>query len=618
MAGKKASISMLIGGDASGLRKATKNATRSLQKFSQSTATATKKVTASVAKMTAGISVAAVGLGAKAVDLASDFDESMSKTQAIFRTGADSIIASSKEAATAVGLSRGEFLEAASSFGVFGTAAGLSGDDLATFSADLVRTSADVASFNNLRPEEALEKLRAGLSGETEPLKQLGILFNAAAVDAKALEMGLGDMNGEITEGSKIIARQALIMEQLGAQGALGDFAKTSGGLANQQRILTARLKDVGITIGTALLPVAMRLAEGVSALIALGERFAPQMRVLRDRAKELGEQWLPKLKAAFDKVREAVEPIIRKIVEFIRTNPKPFLIGLAAAIGVVLVGAIGAAVVALGGIIFSVGGLIALFGAAVTAISYFWKESETFRYVVTRVFEDVKAVVTPIIEGIIGAVEGVIQSFQGVIDFLKGGFTGDFDLALSGVKDMIWGLARTILSPLDAIKNAFTTFFSLDAVKTGISKAIDGIVAFVKAIPDRISKLAKGAFDALLTEFKSIMTGIVNFFIEKINWLIQQVNRLPFVEFGEIPTLGVPDITPFGPPTSSNAGFRAVAPSTNAVLPMPGGLGTSKAAPVVNNYNIQTYTDDPEALIAGMRRANRSQGPLPVDIGFY
>ena len=618
MAGKKASISMLIGGAASGLRKATKNATRSLQKFSQSTATATKKVTASVAKMTAGISVAAVGLGAKAVDLASDFDESMSKTQAIFRTGADSIIASSKEAATAVGLSRGEFLEAASSFGVFGTAAGLSGDDLATFSADLVRTSADVASFNNLRPEEALEKLRAGLSGETEPLKQLGILFNAAAVDAKALEMGLGDMNGEITEGSKIIARQALIMEQLGAQGALGDFAKTSGGLANQQRILTARLKDVGITIGTALLPVAMRLAEGVSALIALGERFAPQMRVLRDRAKELGEQWLPKLKAAFDKVREAVEPIIRKIVEFIRTNPKPFLIGLAAAIGVVLVGAIGAAVVALGGIIFSVGGLIALFGAAVTAISYFWKESETFRYVVTRVFEDVKAVVTPIIEGIIGAVEGVIQSFQGVIDVLKGVFTGDFDLALSGVKDMIWGLARTILSPLDAIKNAFTTFFSLDAVKTGISKAIDGIVAFVKAIPDRISKLAKGAFDALLTEFKSIMTGIVNFFIEKINWLIQQVNRLPFVEFGEIPTLGVPDITPFGPPTSSNAGFRAVAPSTNAVLPMPGGLGTSKAAPVVNNYNIQTYTDDPEALIAVMRRANRSQGPLPVDIGFY
>jgi len=617
VAGKKASISMLIGGDASGLRKATKNATRSLEKFSKSTANATKKVTASVAKMTAGISVAAVGLGAKAVDLASDFDESMSKTQAIFRSGADSIIASSKEAATAVGLSRGEFLEAASSFGVFGTAAGLSGDDLATFSADLVRTSADVASFNNLRPEEALEKLRAGLSGETEPLKQLGILFNAAAVDAKALEMGLADMNGEITEGSKIIARQALIMEQLGAQGALGDFAKTSGGLANQQRILTARLKDVGITIGTALLPVAMRLAEAVSALIAVGERFAPQMRVLRDRAKELGEQWLPKLQKAFNDVRQAVEPVIKRVVEFIKTNPKPFLIGLATVIGAVLVGAIGAAVVALGGIIFSVGGFIALIGAAVTAIALFWQESETFRYVVTRVFEDVKAVVTPILEGIISTVEGMIQTFQGVIDFLRGVFKGDFELALNGIKDIVWGLARTILSPLEAIKTAFTTFFSLDSVKAGIGKAIDGIVAFVKAIPDRVSKLAKGAFDSLLTEFKSIMTGIVNFFIEKINWLIQQINRLPFVEFGEIPTLNVPDRTAFGPP-KPDIPISLPMQSNNATLPMPGGMATPNAAPVVNNYNIQTYTDDPEGLISTMRRANRSQGPLPVDIGFY
>jgi len=243
VAGKKASISMLIGGDASGLRKATKNATKSLDKFSKSSANAAKKVGAAFGKMTAGITVAAVGLGAKAVDLASDFDESMSKTKAIFRDGADSIIASSKEAATAVGLSRAEFLDAASSFGVFGTAAGLSGDELATFSADLVRTSADIASFNNLRPEDALAKLRAGLSGETEPLKQLGILFNAAAVDAKALEMGLADVNGEISEGSKIMARNALIMEQLGAQGALGDFERTSGGLANQQRVLTARLK---------------------------------------------------------------------------------------------------------------------------------------------------------------------------------------------------------------------------------------------------------------------------------------------------------------------------------------------------------------------------------------
>jgi hypothetical protein len=618
VAGKKASISMLIGGDASGLRKATKNATRSLEKFSKSTANATKKVTASVAKMTAGISVAAVGLGAKAVELASDFDESMSKTQAIFRSGADSIIASSKEAATAVGLSRGEFLEAASSFGVFGTAAGLSGDDLAKFSSDLVRTSADVASFNNLRPEEALEKLRAGLSGETEPLKQLGILFNAAAVDAKALKMGLADMNGEITEGSKIIARQALIMEQLGAQGALGDFAKTSGGLANQQRILTARLKDVGITIGTALLPIAMRLAEAVSDLIAVGERFAPQMRVLRDRAKELGEQWLPKLQKGFNDVRQAVEPVIRRVVEFIKTNPKPFLLGLATVIGTVLVGAIGAAVVALGGIIFSVGGFIALIGAAVTGIALFWQESETFRYVVTRVFEDVKAVVTPILEGIISTVEGMVQTFRGVIDFLRGVFKGDFEQALNGIQDIVWGLARTILSPLEAIKTAFTTFFSLDSVKTGIGKAIDAIIAFVAAIPDRVTKLAKGAFDALLTQFQKVAIGIVNEFIGAVNFLIRQINRLPLIDIGQIGALTVPDPTAFGPP-KPDVPISLPMQSSNATLPMPGGMGAA-AAHGMTQQTVNIYANDIDgaALISSLRRVNRNQSGVPIDaIGF-
>ncbi len=612
MAGKKASISMLIGGDASGLRKATRNATKSLDKFSRSSANAAKKVAASFAKMTAGVTVAAVGLGAKAVDLASDFDESMSKTKAIFRSGADSIIESANDAATAVGMSKGEFLEAASSFGVFGTAAGLSGDDLSKFSADLVRTSADVASFNNLRPEEALAKLRAGLSGETEPLKQLGILFNAAAVEAKALEMGLADVNGEVSEGSKIMARQALIMEQLGAQGALGDFAKTSGGLANQQRILKARLKDVGITIGTALLPVAMKLAEGVTKLIEVAERFAPQMATIRDRAKELGQEWLPKLRDAFDRIRQAVEPVIQRVVDFIKTNPKPFLLGLAAAIGVVLVGAIGAAVVALGGIIFSVGGLIALFGAAVAAIAYVWQESETFRDVVTRVFEDVKAVVTPIIEGIIEMVGGLVQSFQGVLDFLKGIFKGDFDLALSGIKDMVWGLARTILAPLEAIKTAFTTFFSLDSVKTGIGIAIDGIIDFVRAIPDRVGKLAKGAFDSLLDAF----TGV-------LNKIIGAWNSIDFGFNIEIPgwvpgfggkSFGVDDLIPDVPTIGAAPG-----------APAAGMLGTSireatpsTAAPVTIINNIDVHNADPQATVGALRQANRDSGPLPVDIGFY
>ena len=615
MAGKKASISMLIGGDASGLRKATKNATKSLNNFSKSTANATKKVAASFAKMTAGISVAAVGLGAKAVDLASDFDESMSKTQAIFLEASEGIIAAADKAATAVGLSKAEFLDAASGFGVFGKAANLSGDDLSTFADSLVTTAADVASFNNLSMSESVEKLSAGLRGSNEPLQSIGILINAAQVEAKALEMGLGDLNGEVSEGNKILARQALIMEALGSQGTLGDFAKTSGGLANQQRILQARLKNVGITIGTALLPVAAKLAEGVSNLIALGERWAPQMEQLRDRVRELGEQWMPKLEKAFNDVREAVEPIIRKIVDFIRTNPKPFIMGLAAAVGVVLVGAIGAAVVALGGIIFSVGGLITLFAAAVTAIAYFWQESETFRYVVTRVFEDVKAVVTPIIDGIREGIEHLIDVFRGVIDFLRAVFKGDFEAAMDAIVDIMWATGRTILAPLRGIKDAIARFFDIEEVRKGVKIGLDAILDFVKAIPSRVKSLARGAFDALLTQFKNVLDGIANEFISAINFLIRQINRLPFVDFGQIPTLSGPqNTTPFGPPKPDIPISLPMTP-TNANLPLPGGMGAQAAhgmtQQTVNIY--RSYIDSAD-LISDLRRVNRNSGGVPID----
>ena len=610
MAGKKASISMLIGGDASGLRKATKSATKSLNKFSKSSANAAKKVGKAFGAMAGGIAVAAVGLGAKAVDLASDFDESMSKTEAIFKEAAAGITDAAKSAATAVGMSKGEFLEAASGFGVFGKAAGLGGDDLSDFAAELVKTAADVASFNNLSTDQALEKLSAGLRGSSEPLQSLGILINAAQVEAKALDMGLGDVNGTVSEGNKILARQALIMEALGSQGALGDFEKTSGGLANQQRILSARLKDVGITIGTALLPVAGKLAEGVSNLIALAEKFAPRLEELKQRAQELGEQWLPKLEEAFKKVREAVEPIIRKIVEFIRTNPKPFLLGVAAVIGVVLVGAIGAAVVALAGIIFSVGGLIVAFGAAVTAIAYFWQESETFRHVVTRVFEDVKAVVTPIIEGIIETVRGIIDTFEGVIDFVKGVFTGDFELAMSGIKDIVWGLARTILAPLAAIKEAFATFFSLDAVQTAIKFGLDKIMDFVKAIPDRVGKLADGAFDALKNAFTSAL-----------NWIIEQWNKIDFGFSFKLPGImggkefGIKDLVPDIPLIGGGTLPAVQAPGAGLQMRE---RGPTAAAPVVNNIHITAPNADPEGLINTIRRYNRTSGPAPVDVAFY
>ena len=256
-------INVLVAGDTKKFKKALGRASGQLADFGKK-----------VGQIGVATGAAFAAIGAKSVGLAVDFEESLSKSQQIFGDMAKFVEAGAKDAATAVGLSQAEFLEAASGFGIFGKAAGLGGRELNSFSQDLVTLAADVASFNNLRPEEALEKLQAGLRGSNEPLQSIGVLINAAAVETKALELGLADANGEISEGNKILARSELIYEQLGKSGTLGDFARTSGGLANTQRILTARFKNLGIALGKVLLPIAEKASRVIGKLLTVGEKL--------------------------------------------------------------------------------------------------------------------------------------------------------------------------------------------------------------------------------------------------------------------------------------------------------------------------------------------------------
>ena len=324
MARKGSIINVVIAGDSKKLRKSLGNAKQSLGDFSKK-----------VGQISLAAGAAFAGIGAKSIGLAVDFEESLSKAQQIFGDAAKGIEANAKGAASAVGLSQAEFLEAASSFGVFGKAAGLTGGDLATFSDDLVTVAADVASFNNLKPEEALTKLQAGLRGSNEPLQSIGVLINAAGVEAKALEMGLAGANGEISEGNKIMARQALILEQLGKQGALGDFERTSGGLANQQRILTARFKNLGIALGKILLPIAEKVSRVISKLLTFGEKLSVMYgeKGFKGTVKELGKQliklWTPLkkgIKTITVKTVKALGKLANKFVDWIRPKIRPML----------------------------------------------------------------------------------------------------------------------------------------------------------------------------------------------------------------------------------------------------------------------------------------------------
>ena len=210
---------------------------------------------------------AAAGFLATTIKPASDLNETVSKTSIVFGDYANKVLEFGDSAAEALGMSKNEALTGASTYGNLFRAMDIGEETSANMSTRLVTLAGDLASFNNMDPTEVLDKLRAGLTGETEPLKTLGVNINAAMLEAKALEMGLWDGEGAIDAAAKAQAGYAIIMDQTAL--AQGDFARTSDGLANQQRIIAANFTNMKSTIGTALLPVMTTLSSTLNKLFS-------------------------------------------------------------------------------------------------------------------------------------------------------------------------------------------------------------------------------------------------------------------------------------------------------------------------------------------------------------
>ena len=234
------------------------NETRS---FSDKLGTALKTGALAFAALGAAAGAMAIKIGKDAIGAASDFAEEISKAKVIFGDASKEIEAFAETAADSLGQSKKQAVSAASNFATLGKAAGLTGKDLSKFSIGFVRLASDLASFNNTSPEEAIQAIGAALRGEAEPIRKYGILLNDATLKNEALALGLIKSTKEaLSPANKVLAAQAAIYKQ--TSDAQGDFAKTSDGLANSQRILAANIEDVKTTLGESLLPVALNFSD--------------------------------------------------------------------------------------------------------------------------------------------------------------------------------------------------------------------------------------------------------------------------------------------------------------------------------------------------------------------
>jgi hypothetical protein len=193
------------------------------------------------------------------VAIASDLNEQVAKSREIFGESSREIEEWSQTTARSLGIARNEAIAAAATFGGLFRVVDFAPEESAEMSRALVQLAADLASFNNSSPEEALLAIRSGLIGEAEPLRRFGVLLSEVRVQQQALADTGKDNVRVLTDQEKALARYEIIMQDTAI--AQGDAERTSKSLANQSRQLEANLADLQGRIGGGLIPVLSGLA---------------------------------------------------------------------------------------------------------------------------------------------------------------------------------------------------------------------------------------------------------------------------------------------------------------------------------------------------------------------
>jgi len=203
--------------------------------------------------LTAAVTLPLIGIGAASIKMAMDAVESENLFDVAMGSMGDSARAFSVGLRDQFGLNEYEVRKSIGTFYQMTSSMGLTRDEAYKVSTGFTQLSYDMASFFNLKPEEAFDKLRAGIAGETEPLRKLGIVVDENTVKTYAYKNGIAAQGAELTTGEKVLARYGAIMEQ--TKNAQGDLGRTLDSPTNKMRIMKDQVKALSVDIGMALMP---------------------------------------------------------------------------------------------------------------------------------------------------------------------------------------------------------------------------------------------------------------------------------------------------------------------------------------------------------------------------
>lgn len=490
--------------------------------------------------------LAGIAAGAtKAVSAASSLNEQIAASSQVFGKGAGAIQSWAKTGAQAFGLSQSEALKAANAYGNMFSTIGLGADDTASMSKAMVQLAGDMASFHDQDPTEMLDKLRSGLSGEAEPLRQFGVLISDAAVKQEAYKKGIAEQGAELTEAQKVQARYSLIMEQTNK--AQGDFARTSDSVANQQRTLAAENENVTASFGQSLLPVTQAFMGILRSLLTI---ISGNRTVLTAMIATIAG-----LAAVILTVNGAIAAW--NALQAIATGATKAW----AAAQWLINAALSANPIAL--VVIAIAALIA-------ALVIAYKTSDTFRKIVDAAFGAVK-------DAAVAAFNWIKQNWPLILGILTGPLGAAVVLiarnwdkisstaqdAVSAVRSAFSGLASWISGAFKATVGAAASAvgavfdFIADGARdayAAVKRNLDGLVNFIESIVGKVSSAAnavanglKRPINAVISAWNSLQIPRVSFSLPTIKIKGKKIVGGQTIGFGPFPFPDIPTLAAGG-----------------------------------------------------------------------
>lgn len=216
--------------------------------------------------LTLGVTTPLLAAGTASFKFASDLNENLNKTEVAFEKNADDVVKWSETTLKQYGLAQSTALEMAATWGDMGTSMEIPLDSATEMSKTLVGLAADMASFKNISIDRAQTALNAVYTGETESLKELGVVMTQANLEAYAMSKGIEKNYQDMSEAEKVTLRYQYVLDK--TKNSQGDFARTSDSAANQMRIAQESVKELAAEFGQKLLPVGTKVLNFANDLL--------------------------------------------------------------------------------------------------------------------------------------------------------------------------------------------------------------------------------------------------------------------------------------------------------------------------------------------------------------